>query len=236
MNKWMYAIGMLTVVGLLAACGGQQVESDSETASIDDTASQSSLAVSSDTSSLESAAESSDTSEKNELLADPYFAIFEGRQYVMTYHYAAFTGERVEDWTITAAVDGDDQAVIMTGPDRDINYLTVDGQAYEIDNLNKTVTIKESPDAGSDTSGIITVPPFKDAGITYAGSGEQDGLVYEEYYATNGDRMFYYFEGGILKRIRSASGENTITMDVLEVDETVTPDYFVIPDDYERLP
>ena len=220
MNKRMYAIGMLTMVGVLAAACGK-VESGSDTASTHDTASQSSTAVSSDTSSLDSTAESSDTSETiatSEHLADPYFAIFAGKHYVMTYHYAAFTGERVEDWTITAAIDGDNKAVIMTGPDMDINYLTIDGQAYEIDNLNKTVTIKESQDssadAGSDTNGIIAVPPFKDAGITYAGSGEQDGLVYEEYYATNGDRMFYYFEGTVLKRIRSASGENTITMDV----------------------
>ena len=239
MNKRMYAIEMLMMVGLFAAACGK-AETGSETASTHDTASQSSAAVSSDTSSLESTAESSDTSETSEHLADPYFAIFAGRHYVMEYHYAAFTGERVEDRTLTVAIDGDNKATIITGPDMDINYLKVDGQAYEIDNLNKTVTIKGSPDAGadsgSDTNGIIAVPPFKDAGITYVGSREEDGLTYEEYYATNGDRMFYYFEGTVLKRIRSASGENTVIMDVLEINETVSPDYFAIPDDYEMLP
>jgi hypothetical protein len=242
MNKRMYAIGMLTMVGLFAAACGK-AQSGSDVASTYDTASQSSPIVSSETSSLDSTAEppeTSDTSATSEHLADRYFAIFAGKHYVMTYHYAAFRGGRVEGWTITAAIDGDNKAVIMTGPDMDINYLTLDGQVYEVDNLKKTVTIKESPDASgdseSDTNGIIAVPPFKDAGITYAGNGEQDSLVYEEYYATNGDRMFYYFDGDVLKRIRSASGENTITMDVLEVNETVSPDYFAIPADYEMLP
>jgi len=235
MDKRIYALGMLTMVGLLAAACGQ-VGSGSDTASTYDTANQSSTAESLDTSSLESTVESSDMSETNELLADPYFAIFEGKNYVLKYNYTTFTGEKVEGRSMTVAVDGAAKAIRISGDDTDTTYLTLDGQAYEADNLNKTVTIKESPDAGSDTSGIIAVPPFKDAGITYAGSGEQDGLVYEEYYATNGDRMFYYFEDTVLKRIRSASGENTTTMDVLEVNETVTPDYFVIPDDYERLP
>ena len=106
-----------------------------------------------------------------------------------------------------------------------------------VDHLNRTIARNESADPSEEAKddAIIEAPPFKDVGSTYVGSWEEQGLIYEEYYTAIGDRMFYYFEGDVLKRIRSTSGENEFILDVIEVSDSVGPEYFALPDDYECL-
>ena len=164
--------------------------------------------------------------------------IFASRQYVVQYHYQEFTGNQLEDRLMTVAVDGADQAVRISGENTDTTYLTLDGQAYVVDHLNRTIARNESEDPAGETAddGIIEAPPFKDIGSTYVGSWDDQGFIYEEYYTANGDRMFYYFEGEVLKRIRSTSGENEFNLDVIEISDTAAPELIELPEDYEWLP
>ena len=62
----------------------------------------------------ESSAEA-DTSISNTHLADPYFAIFASKQYVAQYHYQEFTGNQLEDRSMTVAFDGADEAIRISG-------------------------------------------------------------------------------------------------------------------------
>ena len=48
--------------------------------------------------------------------------------------------------------------------------------------------------------------------------------------------MFYYFEGNVLKRIRSASGENEFNLDVLEISDRTATEFIELPEEYEWLP
>ena len=228
-------IGTVTTIALFfTACGQAETASDES----------SSIAISSQSEAVESTAGSgSETSSEIDSsilsihLGDPYFAIFASKQYVAQYHYQEFTGNQLEDRSMTVAVDGADLAIRISGEGTDTANLTLDGQAYVVDHLNRTLARNESADPAEETEddGIIAAPPFKDIGSTYVGSWEDQGLIYEEYYASNGDRMFYYFEGDVLKRIRSTSGENEFILDVIEVSDSVGPEYFALPDDYECL-
>ncbi|CZQ95413.1 hypothetical protein [Trichococcus ilyis] len=229
-------IGTLTAIAVfLAACGQDGAASDES----------SSIAASSQIEVVESiAGSSSEASAETESsidstrLAEPYFAIFAGRQYVAQYNYRQFTSEALEDRALTVAVSGADQAIRVSGEGTDTTSLILDGQAYEIDNLNRTIDRNENADPAEtpEDAGIIAAPPFKDIGSTYVGTWEELGFTYEEYYAANGDRMFYYFEGTALKRIRSASGENEFILDVIEISDKAAPELIALPEDYEWLP
>ena len=238
MRRKIALMGILTAIAVLfAACGLVDERTASDESSSVIASSQSETVESTVGSGSETSVEA-DTSISSTHLADPYFAIFAGRQYVAQYHYREFTGSQLEDRSLTVAVAGADQAIRISGEGTDMTYLTLDGQAYVLDHLARTIARNESADPADapEDDGIIAAPPFKDIGSTYVGSWEEDGLVYEEYYAANGDRMFYYFEGDVLKRIRSASGENEFNLDVLEISDTAAPEFIELPEDYEWLP
>jgi len=236
MKRKIALLGTLTAITVfLAACVQDGTESDES----------SSVTASSQSERIESTAESdseafaeADTSISSTHLADPYFAIFASKQYVAQYHFQEFTEDQLEDRSMTVAVDGADKAIRISGENTDITYLTLNGWAYEINHLNQTIARNESADPTEEAKddGIIEAPPFKDIGSTYVGSWEDENLIYEEYYAANGDRMFYYFEGDLLQRIRSASGENQFNLDVIDMSDTVAPEYFALPENYEMLP
>ena len=236
MKRKIALIGTLAAIAVFSAACGQAGDALDESNSIA-ASGQSELSESTAGSDSQSSAEA-DTSISSIHLADPYFAIFASRQYVAQYHFREFKGNQLEDRSMTVAVDGEDQAMRISGENTDMTYLTLDGQDYEIDHLNRTITRNESADPSeeSEADGIIEAPPFRDIGSTYVGSWEDQGLIYEEYYATNGDRMFYYFEGDVLKRIRSTSGENEFNLDVLEVSDKAAPELIEVPTDYEWLP
>lgn len=231
--------GMLTAIALFSAACGLDGGAASDEASSVAASSQSEVVGSiagSDGAAQTSSANESSIEEAH--LAEPYFAIFAGRQYVAQYHFLEFTGEQLEDREMTVALDGADQAVRISGEGTDTTYLTLDGLAYVVDHLNRTIARNEGADPAetAEDDGIIAAPPFNDSGSTYVGKWEDQGLVYEEYYAANGDRMFYYFEGDILKQIRSASGENEFILDVIEISDTAAPEQIGLPEDYEWLP
>ncbi|WP_107995755.1 hypothetical protein [Trichococcus paludicola] len=236
MKRKIALLGTLTAIAvLLTACVQNGTASD-ESSSIA-ASSQSELFESTVGSGSEASVET-DTSIASTHLADPYFAIFASKQYVAQYHFQEFTGDKLEDRSMTVAVDGADKAIRISGENTDMTYLTLNGLAYEINHLKQTIARNEGADPTEEAKddGIIEAPPFKDIGSTYVGSWEDENLIYEEYYAANGDRMFYYFEGNLLQRIRSASGENQFNLDVIDMSDTVAPEYFALPENYEMLP
>ena len=238
MRRKIALMGILTAIAVLfAACGLVDERTASDESSSVIASSQSETVESTVGSGSETSVEA-DTSIPSTHLADPYFAIFAGRQYVAQYHYREFTGSQLEDRALTVAVAGADQAIRISGENTDTTYLTLDGQAFAVNHLDRTIARNESADSAEEPEddGIIAAPPFKDIGSIYVGSWQDEDLIYEEYYTANGDRMFYYFEGNVLKRIRSASGENEFNLDVLEISDTAAPEFIELPEDYEWLP
>ena len=199
MKRKIALIGTLTAIAIfLAACVQDGAASD-ESSSV--SASSQNEGIESTAGSDSQASTEADTSISSTHLGDPYFAIFASKQYVAQYHFQEFTGNQLEDRSMTVAVDGADMAIRISGENTDTANLTLDGLAYVVDHLNRTIARNDSTDPTEETEadGSIEAPPFKDIGSTYVGSWEDESLIYEEYYAANGDRMFYYFEGDVLK-------------------------------------
>ncbi|TNV68492.1 hypothetical protein [Trichococcus shcherbakoviae] len=236
MKRRITLIGMLTAIAIFSAACGQDGAASDESSSV--IASSQSGAIESTVESDSQSSAEIDTSISSIHLADPYFAIFASKQYVAQYHYQEFTGNQLEDRSMTVAVDSADKAIRISGENTDTTYLTLDGQAYVVDHLNRTIARNESADPSGETEAadIIEAPPFKDVGSTYVGSWDDQGFIYEEYYTANGGRMFYYFEGEVLKRIRSTFGENEFNLDVIEISDTAAPELIELPEDYEWLP
>ena len=238
MRRKIALMGILTAIAVLfAACGLVDERTASDESSSVIASSQSEIVESTVGSGNESSVEA-DTSIPSTHLTEPYFAIFASKQYVAQYHYQEFTGDQLEDRSMTVAVAGADQAIRISGENTDTTYLTLDGQAFVVDHLDRTIARNESADPAEEPEDddIIAAPPFKDIGSTYVGNWQDEDLIYEEYYAANGDRMFYYFEGNVLKRIRSASGENEFNLDVLEISDRTATDLIELPEEYEWLP
>lgn len=237
MKRKIAVIGMLTAIAVFfAACVLDGTIASDESSSV--VASSQSETVESTVGSGNESSVEADTSIPSTHLTEPYFAIFASKQYVAQYHYQEFTGDQLEDRSMTVAVAGADQAIRISGENTDITYLTLDGQAFVVDHLDRTIARNESADPAEEPEddANIAAPPFKDIGSTYVGSWQDEDLIYDEYYAANGDRMFYYFEGNVLKRIRSASGENEFNLDVLEISDRTATDLIELPEEYERLP
>ena len=237
MRRKIALMGTLTAIDVLfAACGLDGTTASDESSSV--VASSQSETVESTVGSGSETSVEADTSIPSTHLAEPYFAIFASEQYVAQYYYQEFTGDQIEDRSMTVVVAGADQAIRISGEHTNTTYLTLDGQAFVVDHLDRTIARNESADPAEEPEDddIIAAPPFKDIGSTYVGNWQDEDLIYEEYYAANGDRMFYYFEGNVLKRIRSASGENEFNLDVLEISDRTATDLIELPEEYEWLP
>ena len=191
MRRKIALMGILTAIAVLfAACGLVDERTASDESSSVVASSQSETVESTVGSGSETSVEA-DTSIPSTHLAEPYFAIFASKQYVAQYYYQEFTGDQIEDRSMTVAVAGADQAIRISGENTDTTYLTLDGQAFAVDHLDRTIARNESADSAEEPEDddIIAAPPFKDIGSTYVGNWQDEDLIYEEYYAANGDRQ-----------------------------------------------
>ena len=169
MRRKIALMGTLTAIAVLfAACGLVDERTASDESSSVIASSQSETVESTVGSGSETSVEA-DTSIPSTHLAEPYFAIFASKQYVAQYYYQEFTGDQIEDRSMTVAVAGADQAIRISGENTDTTYLTLDGQAFAVDHLDRTIARNESADSAEEPEddGIIAAPPFKDIGSIY---------------------------------------------------------------------
>ena len=123
MRRKIALMGILTAIAVLfAACGLVDERTASDESSSVIASSQSETVESTVGSGSETSVEA-DTSIPSTHLADPYFAIFAGRQYVAQYHYREFTGSQLEDRALTVAVAGADQAIRISGENTDTTMM-----------------------------------------------------------------------------------------------------------------
>ena len=122
MKRKFAVIGMLTAIAaLFAACGLDGTTASDESSSVI-VSSQSETVESIVGSGSESSVEA-DTSIPSTHLAEPYFAIFASKQYVAQYYYQEFTGDQIEDRSMTVAVAGADQAIRISGEHTDTTMM-----------------------------------------------------------------------------------------------------------------
>lgn len=228
---------VLLISLFLASCNQTQETSEEESSS-QATAQSSSAANTASSETAEASVESTEVGDRLGKLSKSYIDIMGSGNYYMAFRSTTtFEGEMMESETMMT-VSGDRTAMQSKSADTETAMVMMDGNIYMIDHASKTVIVMaETMMEGEETLPEIpeTNEPVEVDDIEYIGSGEEDGLVYEEYRTESGTQIFYYFDGSDLKKIKTIDESFESVMEILELSDNVSEDAFEIPADYQQV-
>ena len=221
----------------LASCNQTQETAEDES-STQATAQSSSAADTTSSDKENASAESTEIGDRLGKLSKSYIEIMESGNYYMAFRSTTtFEGEMMESETMMT-VSGDRTAMQSKSADTETAMVMMDGNIYMIDHVSKTVIVMPQTTAEGDET-LPEMPessePVEVDDIEYIGSGEEDGLVYEEYRTEGGTQIFYYFDGSDLKKIKTIDESFESIMEILELSDNVSEDAFEIPADYQQM-
>ena len=221
----------------LASCNQTQETAEDES-STQATAQSSSAADTTSSDKENASAESTEIGDRLGKLSKSYIEIMESGNYYMAFRSTTtFEGEMMESETMMT-VSGDRTAMQSKSADTETAMVMMDGNIYMIDHVSKTVIVMPQTTAEGDET-LPEMPessePVEVDDIEYIGSGEEDGLVYEEYRIEGGTQIFYYFDGSDLKKIKTIDESFESIMEILELSDNVSEDAFEIPADYQQV-
>ena len=221
----------------LASCNQTQETAEDES-STQATAQSSSAADTTSSDKENASAESTEIGDRLGKLSKSYIEIMESGNYYMAFRSTTtFEGEMMESETMMT-VSGDRTAMQSKSADTETAMVMMDDNIYMIDHVSKTVIVMPQTTAEGDET-LPEMPessePVEVDDIEYIGSGEEDGLVYEEYRTESGTQIFYYFDGSDLKKIKTIDESFESIMEILELSDNVSEDAFEIPSDYQQV-
>ena len=221
----------------LASCNQTQETAEDES-STQATAQSSSAADTTSSDKENASAESTEIGDRLGKLSKSYIEIMESDNYYMAFRSTTtFEGEMMESETMMT-VSGDRTAMQSKSADTETAMVMMDGNIYMIDHVSKTVIVMPQTTAEGDET-LPEMPessePVEVDDIEYIGSGEEDGLVYEEYRTEGGTQILYYFDGSDLKKIKTIDESFESIMEILELSDNVSEDAFEIPADYQQV-
>ena len=221
----------------LASCNQTQETAEDES-STQATAQSSSAADTTSSDKENASAESTEIGDRLGKLSKSYIEIMESGNYYMAFRSTTtFEGEMMESETMMT-VSGDRTAMQSKSADTETAMVMMDDNIYMIDHVSKTVIVMPQATAEGDET-LPEMPessePVEVDDIEYIGSGEEDGLVYEEYRTEGGTQIFYYFDGSDLKKIKTIDESFESIMEILELSDNVSEDAFEIPSDYQQV-
>ncbi len=228
---------VLLVSLFLASCSQTQETAEEENSS-QATAQSSSSANAASGEAEAASAESAEVGDRLGKLSKSYIDIMGSGNYYMAFRSTTtYEGEMMESETMMTVSD-DRTAMQTKSADTNTTMVMMDGNIYMIDHASKTVIVMPQ----TTTEGDETLPEIPDSSepievddIEYIGSGEEDGLVYEEYRTESGTRIFYYFDGSDLKKIKTIDESFESVMEILELSDNVSEAAFEIPADYQQI-
>lgn len=228
---------VLLVSLFLASCNQTQETAEDES-STQATAQSSSAADTTSSDKETASAESTEIGDRLGKLSKSYIEIMDSGNYYMAFRSTTtFEGEMMESETMMT-VSGDRTAMQSKSADTETAMVMMDGNIYMIDHVSETVIVMPQTTAEGDET-LPEMPessePVEVDDITYIGSGEEDGLVYEEYRTEGGTQIFYYFDGSDLKKIKTIDESFESIMEILELSDNVSEDAFEIPADYQQV-
>jgi predicted small secreted protein len=221
----------------LASCNQTQETAEDES-STQATAQSSSAADTTSSDKENASAESTEIGDRLGKLSKSYIEIMESGNYYMAFRSTTtFEGEMMESETMMT-VSGDRTAMQSKSADTETAMVMMDDNIYMIDHVSKTVIVMPQTTAEGDET-LPEMPessePVEVDDIEYIGSGEEDGLVYEEYRTEGGTQIFYYFDGSDLKKNKTIDESFESIMEILELSDNVSEDAFEIPADYQQV-
>lgn len=231
MEKWSRWFSVMVISLALAACGNAS-SPDSEPASsmppaASETASSQEIA--------ESGKEESSAAAEMEVgpLSDYYLEQMGSGTYFMKYNILvggpAVDGVRT---LVTFGLADGRLAMVMETEQSHTAVIARDDKIYMIDHKGETIHTFSSSIQEEENPPVIAEEPVETEGLRYVGSGEEEGLTFEEYELEDTTTRFY-FEGNELKKITTETPEMRADIDVLEFHEDPPQEMFELPTDYE---
>ena len=206
---------------LITGCGGSESASES--------ASEADQAESRQNEQSEEASKAVDG--MGDLLSAAYVDMMADNEYLMSYKATMdFDGQSMEMEATVAAV-GDDMAMISSGEGFESTMIIKGDKIHMVDHGSKTVTTWTQTQDPMDSMETGT---FDAEGITYIGSGKEDGLIFEEYSTLDGS-VKYYFHGKELVKIAVTTEGQTMMMEIIELSNDVPASMFEIPAGYQKI-
>ena len=208
---------------VLTGCGG------SGTADADQTQSEQAAGASDE--------ETADTAKVNtegmgDLLSSAYVDMMKGNEYFMKYKFTMDYGGKSMEIEATMAKKGEDMAMVSDMMGTETTTIIKDSKIYMVDHNSKTVTaMAQTPDDNAAAAGAGSINM---EGVTYLGTGNEDGLTYEEY-STSECKVKYYFDGKKLVKMAVDLNGQTMVMEILEMSKDVPDSMFEIPAGYQVI-
>lgn len=184
-----------------------------------------------------SGGETADTAKVNtegmgDLLSSAYVDMMKGNEYLMKYKFTMDYGGQSMEVEATIAKKGEDMATISDMLGTETTTIIKDSKVYMVDHNSKTVTaMAQTPDESAVAAGSGSINMD---GVTYLGTGNEDGLVYEEY-STSECKVKYYFDGKKLVKMAVDVNGQTMVMEILEMSKDVPDSMFEIPAGYQVI-
>lgn len=166
-----------------------------------------------------------------DLLSSAFVDMMKDDEYLLKYKATIeFEGESIEV-TATVATAGDDTAMTSSGEGLETTMIIKDDKVHMVDHASKSVM---SWAQTQETEDQLETGAIDADEMTYLGSGNEDGLIYEEYSTEDGS-VKYYFDGKELVKIAVTNEEGIMVMDIIEISNEVPASMFEIPSGYQVI-
>lgn len=227
MKKAIYSILMVLIIGVLAmGCGDKETKEDPPDAD------QSPPIVETEDKPLadEKEDQEDDKGEIGAKLSKAYSEMMKNKKYLMTYKMKFDIEGEETVGTITAAISGDNTAMISTVKGMETSLISKADTSYIINHQEKTI-LEVPIDMEMEAT---EVEEIEVNGMNYVGTGQEHGLVYEEYTSEDGN-IKYYFDGDKLVKMLFEVDGGSQEMEIIEMTDKVPKDIFDLPADYELM-
>ncbi len=220
-------IVLLVSVVLLTGCGGSDSASDADQAQSEQSEPAKDAAKEEATD-----ADKVNTEGMGNLLSSAYVDMMKGNEYLMKYKFTMDYGGQSMEINATMAKKGDDMAMISDMMGAETTTIIKGGKVYMVDHNSKTVmAMAQTPEESAAAAGTGSINM---EGVTYLGTGNEDGLVYEEY-STSECKVKYYFDGKKLVKMAVDVNGQIMVMEILEMSKDVPDSMFEIPAGYQEV-
>jgi len=216
-KQWaVYVLALILLMSLMTGCGGSSDTEDNDAAKPQEQ-------------------EKEMDQEMGDLLSSQFVDLMSGDEYLMKYRTSMNMEGQTFDVEATVAVSGENTAITSITNGMESTNIIKGDKSYVIDHENKMVMVlSDVPDPEDSSFDGATGMVDVDSDISYLGNGKEGNLTYEEYASMDGT-IRYYFDGDDLVKMVIESSGQTITMEILEISNTVPDGIFDIPGDYQMI-
>lgn len=164
-------------------------------------------------------------------LSEAYAKMMNDGKYLMEIITTVELEDQMAKVEMSMAVDGDNVAITTSSNGTKSTMITKGDKLYIIDHENKTIIIMDEGVEDMNEAAKTT----EVSGLKFEKAGQEGGLQYEQY-ATDSGKIYYYFEGSQLKKIKYVAEDGAVSeMEIVKMTKDFPASLFDIPTGYQKI-